>query len=82
MAATVSDTSFPVPMACSEVANPTIGSTCSVTTSANAVLPGAIQTGRRTVWQMERVQVFDGGADGLASTAGNGLFAVQGVFVP
>jgi hypothetical protein len=28
------------------------------------------------------VRVFDGGADGLALTAGNTLFATQGVFVP
>jgi hypothetical protein len=28
------------------------------------------------------VRVMDGGADGLAATPGNSLFAVQGVFVP
>jgi hypothetical protein len=28
------------------------------------------------------VQVFDGGSDGVASTAGNTLFADQAVFVP
>ena len=80
--ATVQDTPFPVPMTCAQVASGTIGSTCSVTTTANAVLPGAAQTGRRAVWELERVQVFDGGPDGIASSAGNGLFAVQGIFVP
>jgi hypothetical protein len=80
--ATVQDTPFPVPMTCAQVASGTIGSTCSVTTTANAVLPGAAQTGRRAVWELDRVQVFDGGPDGIASSAGNGLFAVQGIFVP
>jgi hypothetical protein len=28
------------------------------------------------------VQVMDGGADGLVSTADNALFATQGLFVP
>ena len=32
--------------------------------------------------QLGQVRVFDGGADGLAATPGNTLFAVQGVFVP
>ena len=32
--------------------------------------------------EMAQVQVFDGGADGLASTSPNTLFAMQGVFVP
>jgi len=80
--ATVSDTTFPVPVTCLQVPNATIGSTCDVNTTANAVLPGSVQTTRRTVWQFDQVQLLDGGADGVASTAGNGLFAIQGIFVP
>jgi hypothetical protein len=41
-----------------------------------------VQTTRRTVWQIDRVELRDGGADGVASTAGNGVLATQGVFVP
>jgi len=37
---------------------------------------------KRAVWQVDGVQVFDGGSDGVASTAGNTLFASQGLFVP
>jgi hypothetical protein len=31
---------------------------------------------------MGQVKVFDGGSDGVASTAGNTLYLDQGIFVP
>jgi N-acetylmuramoyl-L-alanine amidase len=59
------------------------GGTCSITTTADTVLPGAVPEGRRSVWELGPVEVFDGGADGLASSTGdNSLFARQGLFVP
>jgi hypothetical protein len=36
----------------------------------------------RTIWQLDQVEVSDGGPDDLASTPDNSLFAVQGLFVP
>ena len=59
-----------------------IGSTCSITTSFDAVTPGAVPEGKRAVWQLGQVRVNDGGADGVVSTTPNTLFATQGVFVP
>jgi len=59
-----------------------VGSTCSVTTTADSVIPGSVVEAKRAVWQVDGVQVFDGGSDGVASTAGNTLFASQGLFVP
>jgi Polysaccharide deacetylase len=38
--------------------------------------------GAREIWGLGKVAVDDGGPDGVASTAGNSPFAVQGVFVP
>jgi hypothetical protein len=39
--------------------------------------------GSRAIWQLGAVDVFDGGADGQASSTGdNTLFLRQGVFVP
>ena len=39
--------------------------------------------GRRAIWQLGRVEVYDGGPDGDANTpAGDTLFATQGVFIP
>ena len=41
-------------------------------------LPGV----RRALWELGKLRVLDGGADGDAETGPNTLFAVQGVFVP
>ena len=45
-------------------------------------MPGAVVEGKRAIWQIGQVQVYDGGSDGLVSTAPNTLFATQGLFVP
>jgi hypothetical protein len=80
--ATVSDTPFRVVLPCARTADPGIGSSCAVQTTADAVIPGSIREGRRSIWELGQVQVYDGGADGVASTAGNGLFEDQALFVP
>jgi hypothetical protein len=59
-----------------------IGATCRTVTSANALIPGAILAGKRGNWELQNVEVLDGGPDGDADTANNTLFATQGVFVP
>jgi hypothetical protein len=47
------------------------------------VLPGTVRESARTIWQVGQVGVYDGGADGVASTAdGDSVFVTQGVFVP
>ena len=78
---TVQDTSFPVTVPCSGTAS-SAGSNCSVSTTADAVVPGAVTAGNREIWQLGQVQVSDGGPDGLASTQPNTLFEVEGLFVP
>ena len=45
-------------------------------------MPGAVTAGTATIWELGQVKVFDGGADGLASTQPNTLFAIEGLFVP
>ena len=69
-------------MPCTATGDTTIGSTCAVATTADAVTPGVIKEGMRAIWQLGQVQVLDGGADGVASTTPNTVFARQGVFVP
>jgi WD40-like Beta Propeller Repeat len=64
-----------------------VGATCSVDTSINALIPGAVVAGERMIWQLGRFEVFDGGGDGQAAPEPGGsddneLFAVPGVFVP
>ncbi len=67
---------------CTVTASTTVGSTCSVTTTADTIVPGMVPEGKRLNWELGRVAVMDGGPDNLASTADNNLFAVQGLFVP
>jgi hypothetical protein len=79
---TVQETPFSVAVPCTSNADPMVGSACSVTTSADTLVPGMVRRAQRTIWELGQIKVYDGGSDGLASTGGNTLFAVQGVFVP
>jgi hypothetical protein len=73
---------FPVTVACSATSDPAIGATCSLASTFDAVVPGAIDEVKRSVWQLGEVEVYDGGSDGLAVTEPNGVFARPGLFVP
>ncbi len=79
---TGADVPYPVTVPCTVTAVTTIGSTCALNTTADAVTPGLMVEGKRMVFETSQVKVFDGGSDGLAGTGGNTLFAIQGVFVP
>jgi hypothetical protein len=81
-AATVQDATFAFTVPCATTTSTTIGSSCLVSTTADAVTAGVIKEGVRAIWQIEQVQVLDGGPDGLASTNDNTLFMREGVFVP
>jgi hypothetical protein len=76
------DADFPVTVPCAATSSTTIGGTCEATTTFNAILPGTVLEGKRSIWQLGTVNLFDGGSDGVASTTPNALFATQGVFVP
>ena len=76
------DTSFTVPVPCSATADSSTGSTCAITTTVNALNPGAVVEGQQAIWEIGAVQVFDGGSDGVAATPGNTLFMDQALFVP
>jgi hypothetical protein len=41
-----------------------------------------VSEGKRAIWELGQIEVFDGGSDGLTSTGDNTVFARQGVFVP
>ena len=73
--------SFAVP--CTATADPNAGGNCAIDTTADAIRPGFVPEGERSVWGLGQAQVYDGGADGIASTPGdNQLFQVEGLFVP
>jgi hypothetical protein len=79
--ATLEDTPFAVTVPCGGTPEER-GATCAVSTSMDALIPGLAPEGTRAVWQLGKLEVYDGGADGLASTDDNSLFAVQGIFIP
>ena len=82
-AATLGDRTFAFTVPCSVTGSTSIGSTCAVSTRANALVPGIVASGNRATWQTSQVEVLDGGPDGDVDTAtGNTVFARQGVFVP
>jgi hypothetical protein len=77
------DTAFRVTVPCAATGDTTVGSTCSVNTTADAVLgAGAVKEGRRSIWQLGQMKVNDGGSDGVASTLPNAPFAAQGIAIP
>ena len=63
-------------------AEPKRGSTCSLASSVDTMLAGAVLEGKRSVWEVKTFSVFDGGPDGIAATPGNTEFASPGLFVP
>lgn len=83
VASTVLDFPLSFAIPCTATADTATGSTCALSTSADAVRPGSVPEGDRSLWALDQVRVYDGGADGDGDTAGdNQLFEVQGLFVP
>jgi hypothetical protein len=80
--ATVEDYEGGVNAPCSATVSTTIGSSCAISTSLNALTPGFVTAGKRAVWELGQVKVYDGGPDGDPGTLDNSVFAVQGVFAP
>ena len=81
--ATATDTIFAFTIPCAVTVDPAVGSTCSTSTSADAVMPGITPEFTRAVWEVGQVQVYDGGSDGDGDTTGdNTLFMTQGLFAP
>jgi hypothetical protein len=81
--ATLVDIPLPVPMQCARTWKINIGSSCAVTTSTNAIVPGAVQATKRTIVELSQFQAYDGGADGNSqTTSDNTLYLVQGLFAP
>jgi hypothetical protein len=82
-AATTQDFPFSATVPCASTTDTTIGSTCELFTTADALIAGQVKENVRSVWQLDQVQVYDGGADADADTPGdNTLFMDEGVFVP
>jgi len=72
-AGTVSDIPYGFTIPCAATADTTIGGSCLLSTSADALTPGAVKEGRRSIWALGQVAVYD---------ANDAPFMKQGIFVP
>jgi hypothetical protein len=79
---TTTDIRFEVPLTCATTSDSSVGSTCSVNTTADAIVPGTIAEGKKTVIGLFRVQIDDAGPDNVRDNADDSLFAQQGYYVP
>jgi uncharacterized repeat protein (TIGR01451 family) len=70
---TVQDLPFATTVPCTATPDPSTGSICGIDTTFNALAPGTVVDGQRSIWQFDQIQLLDG-----SSTP----FAVQGIFVP
>ena len=80
--ATVQPTEAGLSIPCMTTSSTSVGATCAIATTIEAVIPGAVVEQTRNLWELGEIRVEDGGSDGDADTPGNGTFAVQGVFIP
>jgi WD40-like Beta Propeller Repeat len=70
---TATDGAFAFDVPCTTTADGDLGSTCGITTTADAVAPGAIKEERRAIWALDSFEVRD---------VGGSPFLRQGLFVP
>jgi hypothetical protein len=82
VSSTVQDYPLRFKVRCTATPEETVGAICEQITTADAVMPGLVPEGGRSVWDVGRIQVFDGGADFDVDTGPNDPFVTQGVFVP
>jgi len=81
---------FEFPVQCTSTVSTTIGGQCDLTTTYDALVPGAVVERERSVWALGQVQVKDAGPNGTGyaacpPTCGDGdeaVFMRQGIFVP
>src|SRR4051812_39548699 len=79
---TVLQIDFPFAVGCVATADATVGSTCSVSTSMDAQVPGAVPEAKRMNMELDQATIWDGGPDGDILTPDNSIVFVQGVFIP
>jgi hypothetical protein len=87
---TVQSLPFQLPVDCTATGSTTIGSACNLSTTVDAVIPGAVPEGQRSIWELGQIAVKDAGPNGTGyagcpPTCGDGdeaTFMRQGFFTP
>jgi hypothetical protein len=81
---------YEFPVTCTATADTTTGSTCNLTTTANAITPGGVIELKRSIWEFGQLVVRDAGPNGTGyaacpPTCGDGDesdYLRAGIFVP
>jgi hypothetical protein len=87
---TTQDDALEFPVQCAVTADTTRGGACSLSTTYDALIPGAVTERQRAIWALGQIQVKDAGPNGTGyaacpPTCGDGdetVFLRQGVFAP
>jgi hypothetical protein len=87
---TVQSFPFQFPVTCVATGDAGTGGACTASTTFDALLPGAVGEGQRSIWDVGQFEVKDAGPNGTGyaacpPTCGDGdetVFMRQGVFVP
>ncbi len=80
--ATVIDTEFPVPVTCTATADPSVGSTCSASTTADGVVPDVVKENKTAIVQIFRIRGKDAGANATPGDTDDRDAAMQGIYIP
>jgi hypothetical protein len=81
-AATLVDIRFPVPLDCLATASAALGSTCGLNTTLNAVVPGTVVAGKKSIVEVGEIELRDSGPDGTRGNSDDQRFAVEGIYLP
>jgi hypothetical protein len=79
---TMQSIKYQAPVSCVATGSTSVGSNCAVDTTANALVPGTVLEGRRTIWQFGQMEIKDPGPDTILGNGDDTIFLRQGVFVP
>jgi len=79
---TVQDIPYKFTVPCVATGSTSIGSTCSVNTTADALAPNTVQENRRAIWEIGDTFVKDAGPNNIAGDGDDSNFLHSGVFVP
>jgi hypothetical protein len=80
--ATVQTINYSAPVDCVSTVDTSIGSTCTASTTADALVPGTVIEGRRAIWELGQIEVKDAGPNAIAGDGDDATFLRQGIFVP
>lgn len=79
---TVQTIKYQAPVDCVATASTSIGGSCDLNTTANALVPGTVTENRRSIWQFGQMEIKDSGPDGIRGNVDDTVYLRQGIFIP